>query len=51
MSNDNVSDFEPLLVSQGNRDTAGVNGHAIVDQKTGQTLLKGRYAVGVKRAV
>ena len=29
--NDDVFDFGPLLVGQSNRDTAGVNRHAVVD--------------------
>jgi hypothetical protein len=31
VSNNDVSDFGPLLVGQGNRDTAGVNRHAVID--------------------
>jgi hypothetical protein len=31
VGNNDVFDFGPLLVGQSNRDTAGVNRHAVVD--------------------
>jgi hypothetical protein len=50
MRDDYVSDFGSLLAVQSNRDTAGVNRHAVVDDKTCQALLKGRYSLSVKGA-
>src|SRR6185369_1310633 len=50
MRHDDVSDGIALLAVQSNRDTAGVNRHAVVDDKTCQALLKGRYSLRVKSA-
>ena len=50
MRHDDVSDCVALLVVQSNRDTAGVNRHAVVDDKTCQALLKGRHSLSVKGA-
>jgi len=50
MRDDDVSDFAALFVGQRNGDTAGVDGNAVVYQKTSQTLLQGCHASSVKGA-
>jgi hypothetical protein len=50
MRHDYVSDFGPLLVTQSDGDTAGVNRHAVVNQEASQPLLKGRNSLSVKGA-
>jgi hypothetical protein len=50
MGHDDVSDFGPLLGVQSYSDTAGINRHAVVDDKTCQALLKGRHSLSVKGA-
>jgi hypothetical protein len=49
MSDDDVSDFVALLVVERDRDAAGVNRHAIVDQKTSQTLVQSGNTLVIKR--
>jgi hypothetical protein len=49
MSDDDVFDFTALLVVERERDAAGVNRHAIVDQKTGQALFQCGNAPVIKR--
>jgi len=48
VSNNYVAYFGSLIGREGNRYTASINRHAIVDKKTGQTLLKGCVALAVK---
>src|SRR6185503_12764406 len=50
MRDDDVFDFGALLVGQRNGDATGVDGDAVVYQKTSQTLLQGCHASSVKGA-
>jgi len=50
MRHDDVSDFRPLLAIRSDGDTASVNRHAVVDDKTCQALLKGRHSLSVEGA-
>lgn len=46
---DNVANGLTLSLSQGEADTAGIDSHAIVDEKAGQALRRRGSAGGVKR--
>jgi hypothetical protein len=47
---DHVAQLCALRLREAEREAAGVNGHAVVDQVGGQTLLRGDAAVAVERA-
>jgi hypothetical protein len=50
MSDDYISDAGPPIAGQSKRNTAGVNRYAVVDKKTSQALLQGRYSLSIKGA-
>jgi hypothetical protein len=48
MRHNDVTHSASLLVCQSNRDTAGVDSDAVVNQKTGQTLFQSRASLLVE---
>jgi hypothetical protein len=50
MSNDDVSHGLTLCVTQSDRNAAGVDGHAIVNQIASETLVQGRLTIAIKGA-
>jgi hypothetical protein len=50
MRDDYVANFVPLFGIQSDGYTAGINCHTVIDQKTGQALLKGCATLGIEGA-
>jgi hypothetical protein len=50
MRDDYVANCAPLFGIQSDGDTAGINCHTVIDQKTSQALLKGCATLGIEGA-
>jgi hypothetical protein len=50
MRDDYIADGSTLFVGQGDTQTAGIDGDALVNQEAGQTLRRVGAATGVERA-
>jgi len=50
MRDDYVANFASLFGIQSDGDTAGINCHTVIDQKTSQALLKGCATLGIEGA-
>ena len=50
MCDDHVANGVALLFAEGNADTSGIDGDAVINQKASQTLRRAGAPVGIERA-